>query len=141
MFISVSCRIVDTKFESSHYYILHLRCRCEIKQLHRSLGAEYNYLFHSRTYVTLRPYLTGGDVAATTATDQSRRLGRPKIVCALTKAETSHSGPGRAQNWTKLSDGLSYNYIMYEFDEIGLKFKNRQLSRNCHNKILDNNIL
>ena len=28
---------------------------------------------------------------------------------------------------------------MYEFDEIGLKFKNRQLSRNCHNKILDNN--
>ena len=40
----------------------------------------------------LRPYLTGGDVAATTATDQSRRLGRlgrPKIACALTKAETS----------------------------------------------------
>ena len=39
-----------------------------------------------------RPYLTGGDVAATTATDQSRRLGRlgrPKIACALTKAETS----------------------------------------------------
>ena len=28
---------------------------------------------------------------------------------------------------------------MYEFYEIGLKFKNRQLSRNCHNKILDNN--
>ena len=43
------------------------------------------------TYVefALRPYLTGGDVAATTATDQSRRLGRPKIACALTKAETS----------------------------------------------------
>ena len=40
----------------------------------------------------VRPYLTGGDVAATTATDQSRRLGRlgrPKIACALTKAETS----------------------------------------------------
>ena len=28
---------------------------------------------------------------------------------------------------------------MYEFDEIGLKFKNRQSSRNCHNNILDNN--
>ena len=38
-----------------------------------------------------------------------------------------------------ISKSLKNNYIMYEFDEIGLKFKNRQLSRNCHNKILDNN--
>ena len=49
----------------------------------------YNLLFISEPW---RPYLTGGDVAATTATDQSRRLGRlgrPKIACTLTKAETS----------------------------------------------------
>ena len=49
---------------------------------------------HMRIIITnaFRPYLTGGDVAAATATDQSRRLGRlgrPKIACALTKAETS----------------------------------------------------
>ena len=45
--------------------------------------------FSKRHVDPLRPYLTGGDVAATIATDQSRRLGRPKIACALTKAETS----------------------------------------------------
>ena len=46
----------------------------------------------------LRPYLTGGDVAATTATDQSRRLGRlgrPKIACALTKATSPQVSASR----------------------------------------------
>ena len=50
--------------------------------------------------------------------------------------------PKTGQNYRMaylISKSLKNNYFMYEFDEIGLKFKNRQLLRNCHNKILDNN--
>ena len=81
--------------------------------------------------LSLRPYVTGGDVAATTATDQSRRLERlerPKIACALTKA----TSPQRRRDVAETSPRLLTVYIIIYLDlQLDLSFR-RQTVKYSH---------